>query len=157
MNDPLRQRNPRLIDEKFLVIVRTLPCCVCGRAPPSQAAHIRSGNPDYGKPPTGMQEKPSDRWAVPLCGPVMYRIGPPMIGCHAEQHAGNELEFWRKAGKDPFMIADTLYKKFGSVLSERKSRYRKPKPRKSKDKCAKIPAGRKMQSRPFPKVKRKMR
>lgn len=157
MNAPLRQRKPRLVDEHFLCMVRCLPCCVCDREGPSHAAHIRSGNAAYGKPFTGMQEKPDDCWAVPLCGPVIYLIGPPLLGCHAEQHTQNEMEFWRKVGKDPFQIADTLYRKFGSVLSERKSRYRKPQPRKPKDKRAKIPAGRKMQSRPFAKAKRKMR
>jgi len=104
-----------------------------------------------------MQEKPDDRWVTPLCGSVMYLIGPPLIGCHAEQHSMNEMEFWRKVGKNPFVIADMLYKKFGT--GERVSTFKpkKVRPRKPPAERAKVPKGRKMQGRPFPKKQRKMR
>jgi hypothetical protein len=44
-----------------------------------------------------MQEKPSDKWTVPLCGRH-----------HREQHTMNEMEFWKKYQIDPFMLAMKL-------------------------------------------------
>jgi hypothetical protein len=41
-----------------------------------------------------MAEKPSDKWALPLCNRH-----------HREQHSMNELEFWKSHGIDPFMLA----------------------------------------------------
>lgn len=147
MNEPLRQRKPRLVDEKYLAQVRALPCCVCGREGPSDAAHIRMSDAEwgghYGKRATGMAEKPDDCWAVPLCRPVLTPDSVTMtikpesprkvvnIGCHGRQHGGQvgyikdddnsiEVRFWKQNGKNPFQIAATLYKKFGTVLTERK-------------------------------------
>jgi hypothetical protein len=93
----LRQRQPREKNERHLAFVRTLPCCLCG-AINVDAAHIRVGSINHEKRSTGMGEKPSDRWVVPLCRP-----------CHTEQHAaGDELRFWASKGIDPFMMAMTL-------------------------------------------------
>jgi len=103
-----------------------------------------------------MGEKPDDRWCTPLCGPVMYLIGPPLIGCHAEQHSMNEDEFWRKSGKNPFQIAQVLYEKFGTTLIPRKKKLRKPREARPKTKRPPGPK-QKIASRPFPKGKRKMR
>jgi hypothetical protein len=44
-----------------------------------------------------MAEKPSDKWALPLCNRH-----------HAEQHSMNELAFWKQYDIDPFMLAITL-------------------------------------------------
>ena len=152
MSEPLRQRKPRLVDEGYLKRIRFLPCCVCGREGPSEAAHLRMASPAYGKRATGMAEKPDDRFVVPLCGPVLYTIvGPPLIGCHAEQHAMNEEEFWKSKGKDPFQIAQVLYDKFGTNETvKQKTKWRAPKvkterPKPKRTVKAKIP------SRPFPK------
>jgi hypothetical protein len=94
--EPLRQRNPRTQSPHYLAWLRTLPCaCGCGSPPPSDAAHIRSGSLKYEKPPTGLSEKPSDRWAVAL-----------NRSCHRRQHAfGSELSWWEQHGKDPFALA----------------------------------------------------
>ena len=93
----LRQREPRVKDERHLNYIRSLPCCICGGID-TEAAHIRVGSVNHGKRPTGMQEKSSDRWAVPLCNRH-----------HREQHdAGNELKWWAEKGIDPFMLAMTL-------------------------------------------------
>jgi len=52
----------------------------------------------HGKEWTGMQEKPSDRWSLPLCNTH-----------HREQHAfGNELKWWASKGIDPFLLAISL-------------------------------------------------
>ncbi len=94
----LRQRQPREKDAKHLDYVRSLPCCICGEDTTVEAAHIRVGSPEHEKPPTGMGEKSSDKWAVPLCGRH-----------HREQHTfGNELDFWRCHGINPFILAMTI-------------------------------------------------
>jgi hypothetical protein len=94
----LRQRRPRERDNKHLDYIRSLPCCVCGDDTATEAAHIRSASIENGKLHTGMAEKPSDKWAVPLCGKH-----------HREQHAfGNELEWWKCQGINPFILAMTL-------------------------------------------------
>lgn len=93
----LRQREPRQRDEKHLDFIRSLPCCICGGID-TEAAHIQTASLENGKLHTGMSEKPSDKWAVPLCNRH-----------HREQHAsGNELKWWQAKGIDPFMLALTL-------------------------------------------------
>lgn len=154
----LRQRRPRLVDEKYLARIRELPCCVCGAPGPSDAAHIRCSDAEFGgnydKTSTGMSAKPNDNWAVPLCRP-RYRPDPVAkiikpeqesrlvnIGCHGRQHGHQtnfikpaedqatrdsiEVRFWKQVGKNPFMIAATLYAKFGTELRERKKKRWKP-------------------------------
>jgi hypothetical protein len=90
----LRQRQPRLKAPKHLDLIRQQPCCICGDNTSTEAAHIRAGSQRHGKLPTGMAEKPDDKWTVPLCGKH-----------HRAQHAMNELEFWRIHAIDPFEIA----------------------------------------------------
>jgi hypothetical protein len=94
----LRQRQPREEDPAYLAYVRTLPCLICRRGP-SDPAHLRTGARQYGKPPTGMGEKPSDWWTLPLCRQH-----------HDDQHRGNELAWWTRHGfPDPFAVAIALY------------------------------------------------
>lgn len=94
----LRQRQPREKSKKYLDYIRSLPCCICDDNTTTEAAHIRVGSIEHGKANTGMQEKSSDRWAVPLCGKH-----------HREQHAGgDELAWWFSKGIDPFKLAMTL-------------------------------------------------
>jgi hypothetical protein len=89
----------RVRDTAFLAFLRRQPCvCGCGRPAPSDAAHIRMASPERGKLPTGMQVKPSDRFAVPLCRP-----------CHERQHSGSEARFWSELGLDPFEIAEAHF------------------------------------------------
>ena len=75
-----------------LAFVRLLPCVACGKAAPSDAAHVRTGT-DGG---TGM--KPGDRYAVPLCA-----------ACHARQHRVGELTFWSTLRIDPINVALRLW------------------------------------------------
>jgi hypothetical protein len=95
----LRQRQPRVKSPKHLEYIRSLCCCICGDNTSTEAAHIRTASLEHGKEHTGMAEKASDKWAVPLCGKH-----------HREQHAfeHGELAWWRCYGKDPFLIAMTL-------------------------------------------------
>lgn len=91
-------KRPRQHDEKHLSFVRQLPCVICGDNTTTEAAHVRSGNLDYGKHSTGMASKPSDKWAVPLCGRH-----------HREQHECNELAWWSDYRKDPFALCTKLW------------------------------------------------
>ena len=92
----LRQRQPREKDAKHLDFIRSLPCCICGRID-TEAAHIRTASLAHGKRETGRAEKPSDKWALPLCNEH-----------HREQHTMNEMKFWASYGIDPFMLAIRL-------------------------------------------------
>lgn len=91
------RKRPRKMDEKHLKWLRTLPCIITGQFS-VEAAHIRYAAPHYGKNETGGQEKPDDRWAVPL-SPEMHR----------EQHSMNEQAFWAKYGIDPCRVALALH------------------------------------------------
>lgn len=88
-------------DNGYLQFLRRQPCACCGHPAPSDAAHLRMASPERGKLPTGMQVKPSDRFAVPL-----------NRACHREQHSGSEAAFWRDRRLDPFEIADRLYAEY---------------------------------------------
>lgn len=89
-------------DTGFLAFLRRQPCaCGCGALAPSDAAHIRMASPERGKLPTGMQVKPSDRFAVPL-----NRV------CHERQHSMSEARFWSELDRHPFEIADRLYAEY---------------------------------------------
>ena len=93
-----RQRRPRDRDERHLAFIRSLRCCLCGKSGPDPA-HIRAASHIHGKRETGGQEKPSDKWTVPLCREH-----------HDEQHAaGNEVAWWASKGIDPFGLALSLY------------------------------------------------
>jgi hypothetical protein len=86
----------RQIDDVYLDYIRSQPCCICGEDTTVEAAHLRVGSINDDKPDTGMGEKSSDKWALPLCGKH-----------HREQHAMNELEFWASYGINPFKLALT--------------------------------------------------
>lgn len=95
----------RVRNNGYLAWLRRQPCCVgvrsgfLGCAGPIQACHIRTPKP--GEPPTGLQRKPDDERATPLCRQH-----------HEEQHAGNEMAFWRKYGLDPFEVAERLFAEY---------------------------------------------
>lgn len=99
----LRQRQPRERDKAHLEFVSHLPCVITGRGP-VQVCHIRYGDLGYEKRPSGMGEKPSDRWVVPMI--------PEM---HALQHSGNERAFWEEHGIDPLAVAKMLYACSGNI------------------------------------------
>jgi len=82
---PARKQQPRQqsdADPAYLAMVRQCPCLRCGQDPAGEAAHVRLNSATHGK--FGAKgKKPSDKWALPLCG------GPH--GCHAE-HGIREIE-----------------------------------------------------------------
>ena len=95
---PVRQRRPRQETPSHLDFIRTLSCAVCGTFHKTEAAHIRMGEMEYGKRPTGMAEKADDKWTLPLCG-----------DCHRNQHVGSEAAFWCHAALNPFVLALSLW------------------------------------------------
>ncbi len=91
-------RHPRVKLVPHLEFIRSLPCLTCGDNTSTEAAHIRMGDRSAGKRPTGMGEKPSDIWTVPLCG-----------ACHRYQHKSSEAAFWQELGIDPVKKALALW------------------------------------------------
>ncbi len=120
----MNPKQPRMVDEGYLKWLRQKPCCFCGRAAPSEAAHLRMENLKIGKRPTGMAEKPSDFWCTPLCS-----------WCHREspdsQHKVGEPTFWERAGINPFSLALKFYAEYGgtggTVRRPRKANFPKSK------------------------------
>lgn len=145
-------RQPRIEDAAHLASIRKMPCLVCGRPGPSDPAHIRSASRQYGKRLTGLGEKPSDQWVLPMCR-----------RCHEDQHRwGNELGWWGGKGiPDPFAVALALY---GNRTPPRPRRRIVKTKRKPPEERARIvgrplvsrsnwPTGRKLQSRKMETVK----
>ena len=98
----LRQRLSRAENKDHLAFVRQLPCVCCHNNIETEAAHIRSGNREYGKRPTGKAEKPDDIWVLPLCG-----------RCHRESHGINEVNYWNNKGINPWDMALRLFASSG--------------------------------------------
>jgi len=89
------RRKPKLDSHRRgqrLSFIRQLPCVACGRAAPSEPAHVRTGTDG------GVGIKPGDRYAVPLCS-----------ACHAKQHRVGELSFWSALRIDPLNVAFRLW------------------------------------------------
>ena len=140
----LRQRQPREEEPAYLAYIRTLPCLICRRPGPSDPAHLRTGARQYDKPHTGIGEKPSDQWVLPLCRTH-----------HDDQHRGNELAWWARQGiPDPFAVAMRLYASRPTPARRTTTRAKPRLKRKPAEQRSKIPArvypwakGRKIPSR----------
>jgi hypothetical protein len=99
-----RLRRPRLSFTRHLAWIRTLPCLITLRRHDGvEAAHIRYGDPAYGKRRTGKQEKPDDRFTVPLHHEA-HRTGKD-----AQHNSGKEREWWERMRIDPLKIAACLW------------------------------------------------
>ena len=103
-NTRSRQRKPDrwIRDKDHLSFIRSLPCCVCGRAP-CDAAHVRNGTDG------AMGRKPSDKWTVPLC-----RASAAFQSHHVLQHLEGEETFWCRYG-DPLPLAEHLWRVSGDI------------------------------------------
>jgi len=95
------KKRPREHNRDHLGWLATLPCCITGQRP-VHVAHVRYADPVYGKGATGIGEKPSDKWCVPLLA-SLHLDGPEA------QHGQSERLFWAKHGLDPLRIALALY------------------------------------------------
>lgn len=91
----MRQREPRVKDDKHRAFIGTLLCVACLDDTSVECAHISRASPIYGKRYRGKGEKSDDCWTVPLCSK-----------CHRLQHEKGEDEFWD----------DYLYDQLGIVI-----------------------------------------
>ena len=81
----------------YLSFIHELPCCVTGEYG-VEAAHLSSPALQLGHYGRGKGSKAPDRWALPLSS-TQHRI----------QHSMNEMEFWKRAGIDPHVLALTIF------------------------------------------------
>lgn len=98
------QRQPRERDPGYLAFLRRLPCVagvvgLNGCEGATQAAHLRYSDARHGRRNPGMQSRPSDRFATPLCAQHHLR----------DQHAREEQAFWCDLGIDPGDLSAALY------------------------------------------------
>ena len=101
-----RFRRPRHRSGLHLKWIRTLPCAICGKQGGIHAAHLRAASPLHGKLATGIGQKPDDSWTAPLCA-------EHHIFDEAAQHQDQELQFWKRHGIDPFVLALALWRASG--------------------------------------------
>jgi hypothetical protein len=93
--------------QQHLAFVRQLSCVACGKAAPSEAAHVRLGTDG------GAGIKPSDRYAVSLCS-----------SCHELQHRFGELRFWSVLRIDPLNVALRLWTVSGDLEAGERTVFR---------------------------------
>ncbi len=97
-------------DKDYLAMIRMLPCLCCGMEP-SEAAHVRYASAAFGAA-SGMQRKPPDSRALPLCA-----------SCHRldrdAQHQGSERAFWERLGINPHLVCERLHAQRGDPVAMR--------------------------------------
>lgn len=96
------KRRPRREDGDHLAFVRSLPCLATGVHRGIEAAHVRYGSLPHGKRETGLGEKPSDCWTVPLSTDA-HRLSLDA------QHNHNERVWWERIKIDPLIVAALLF------------------------------------------------
>lgn len=103
VNKQARQRDP-----VYLAWLRRQPCAarhLGGCSGPIEAAHIRFSDAAAGRVNPGMQRKPDDRYAAPLCS-GHHREGPQA------QHRGGERAWWSSIGLDVGQVLADLWSRF---------------------------------------------
>lgn len=91
-------KTPRVEVPSHLAAIRKCPCVACGEDLGCEAAHVRMASAAHGKRATGGQEKPDDKWTLPLCR-----------DCHTGQSNVGELTFWYAIELSPFLICERLF------------------------------------------------
>jgi hypothetical protein len=89
--------------EKHRQFIRSLPCCICGNNIETQWCHVRYADAGAEKPITGIGNRASPKWTLPLCNRH-----------HEEQHKGGERAFWLKHRIDPIWVCLALWKASGN-------------------------------------------
>lgn len=108
---PPRRREPSPDqDAGYLNNVRQCPCLHCGMEP-SEAAHVRMSSAAYGKT-SGLQKKPADSWALPLCS-EHHRLAKNA------QHNQGEAQFWHALGINPLLTCQQLHAQRGDMVAMR--------------------------------------
>lgn len=97
------KKRPRDKAAAHLAWVATLPSLVPGKGR-VDPAHIRFADARYGKPATGMGEKPDDKWVVPMARSE-----------HDRQHSMNEQDYWALVGIDPLHVSLLLWAHSGDT------------------------------------------
>ena len=104
---------PRLSEQEkdadYLALVRQLPCLYCGVEPCGEAAHVRLSSAAFGKS-SGLQKKPDDCWALPLCR-------DDHLNARDAQHKRSEAEFWQSLGINPLIVCERLWAKRGDFVA----------------------------------------
>lgn len=98
-------------DPAYLAQVRQCPCLYCGVDPCGEAAHVRLASAAFGKS-SGLQKKPEDRWALPLCR-------DDHLNARHAQHRRGEDAFWQALGINPLLVCERLYAKRGDLVAMR--------------------------------------
>jgi len=96
------------LDPDYLADIRACPCLHCGMEP-SEAAHVRMSSAAYGKT-SGLQKKPADQWALPLCA-EHHRL------TRNAQHNQGEAQFWHALGINPLLTCQLLHAKRGDLTA----------------------------------------
>lgn len=100
---PVKPTRGRVRDNTHLAWIRRLPCIaglVEGGCDGSiEAAHVRFADAASGWDAPGMQRKPSDDRALPLCRHHHQQ----------DQHTGSERAFWARLGVWPPVLCKALY------------------------------------------------
>lgn len=81
-------------DNKRLEQVRSLPCCVCGMGPRSQAAH--SNFSEHGK---GRSIKADDKYTIPLCDADHKRFDQMLMGMDRNQSLEWFMKKWNETNQ----------------------------------------------------------
>jgi hypothetical protein len=98
------RKRPRVKAPTHLEWIRELPGLTDGVVGSTEAAHVRMGSLAHGKPESGLQKKPDDKWTVPLSAAE-----------HRRQHSMNEEVFWRLNNIDPLIVAPLLWSASGDT------------------------------------------
>jgi hypothetical protein len=94
-----KARPRRIIDERFLRLLRMCQCVACGSDVGCDASHIRYSDALRGKVNPGIGRKPDDRHALPQCR-----------RCHEAQHAfGDEYTYWQQHRINPIDLSEAIY------------------------------------------------
>ena len=97
----LRPKAPLVVDEGHLRRIRRLPCLICWKQPPSEAAHVRVS--EFGwSTAHGAGRKPHDMHCLPLC------VAHHRQGRDAEHNVGT-VAFWRRFKMNPLPLAEELW------------------------------------------------
>lgn len=81
-------------DNKRLEQVRSLPCCVCGMGPRSQAAH--SNFSEHGK---GRSIKADDKYTIPLAPECHARFDRYEMGMNRDESLEWFMQKWRETNR----------------------------------------------------------
>jgi len=95
------QREPRQFDKQHKGRIAQMPSILSGRKG-VEVCHVRYADAAHNKRNTGMAEKPSDMWCLPLT-PEEHRLG------NSSQHSTSEREWWQGHGIDPLQACKDLY------------------------------------------------